>query len=99
MDDLATPLPPITRLPTPDELERELVGRNISRARIAAGLTQEELADQLRVPRQQLSMWERGRRLPSARYRYAIADALGRVHDLSWFYSGDDDGSPASAPD
>jgi transcriptional regulator with XRE-family HTH domain len=76
---------------------RELVGGNMTRARIGAKLTQEQLGQQLGVSRTQVSMWERGRRLPSYRFMYAIADALGHGHDLCWFYSEHVE-PPASAP-
>lgn len=88
MSDVATPIPPTER--NHDQDERELVGRNIARARVAAGLTQDQLAAQLGVARPQLSMWERGRRLPNARYRWAIAGALGHDTDLGWLYSRED---------
>jgi transcriptional regulator with XRE-family HTH domain len=72
---------------TPDQWVREVVGGNITRARVRAHLSQEQLGDRLGVERTQVSAWERGRRLPCARHLMAIADALGRTH--GWFYSED----------
>jgi len=86
MSDGATLNPSMNREPSADQLVRELVGTNIALARADAGLTQDQLAAQLGVARTQLSMWERGRRLPSARFMYAISDALGHERELHWLY-------------
>lgn len=53
--------------------------------RRAAGMTQQELADQLRVERAALGMWEIGKSWPAARMLPAIADLLlCSIDDLYW---------------
>jgi len=69
--------------PDENQLIRELVGRNIMQARLEAGLTQEQLSERLKVSRNQVCMWERGRRQPSAKFLTRIADKLG--HTRGWF--------------
>src|SRR5262249_37361595 len=97
MSHAASPSPlQMQRSHTDEQLIRELIGRNIVRARADAGLTQEQLADQLGADRTQVSQWERGRRQPSWSYLIAIADALGHTGDLSWLLH--EEPAPASAP-
>lgn len=72
--------------PSDGQHVRELVGHNIAAERKHKGLSQEDLAQQLGVQRPQLSIWERGRRLPSFSYLYAISLALGHNHDISWLF-------------
>jgi transcriptional regulator with XRE-family HTH domain len=95
----ATPSPLIPR--DESQLIRELVGRNIARARLEAGLSQGQLAERIgRGPehRAEVSTWERGRRLPSHKTLIAIAEVLRGTRDIGWFYSDDGDLS-ASASD
>jgi putative transcriptional regulator len=55
----------------------------LQRARIARGLTQDELAEELGISRQTVSSVERRRHVPSVRLALAIAVALrGTVEDL-----------------
>lgn len=49
---------------------------NFKRARLIAGLTQEELADSLGVSRTTVCKWESGHGLPRAKRIRQVADAL-----------------------
>lgn len=49
---------------------------SFKRARLIAGLTQEELAESLGVSRVTIYKWESGRGLPRAKRIRAVADAL-----------------------
>jgi transcriptional regulator with XRE-family HTH domain len=55
---------------------RRIVGENVKRARIAAGLTQEQLADRSGFSQQYLSGLEGGKRNPTIVTIYEIAQAL-----------------------
>lgn len=59
---------------------RRLVGRNVRRAREAAGLTQEELAAKSGFTQQYLSGLETGKRNPTIVSLYELAQALGVSH-------------------
>lgn len=51
--------------------------------RIAAGLTQQQLAEKSKISRENISRYESGMRIPSIRSLKAIASALGAsVKDL-----------------
>jgi len=52
------------------------ISASISRARIAAGLTQEQLAERLNTKQSAIARLEAGKRLPSLNYLSAIASAL-----------------------
>lgn len=55
----------------------------ISAARLAAGLTQSQLAERIGVAPQHVGRWERGERKPKVDALIRIADALGcDVRDL-----------------
>ncbi len=56
---------------------RELVGRNFTRLRQAAGLTQEEVAVRAGVSQQYISGLERGRRNPTVISLFVLARSLG----------------------
>ena len=56
---------------------RRLVGRNVRRARQAAGLTQEQLSERSGFTQQYLSGLERGQRNPTVVSVYELARALG----------------------
>jgi transcriptional regulator with XRE-family HTH domain len=56
---------------------RRLVGENLRRERLAAGLTQEQLAEKSGFSQQYLSETENGKRNPSIVTLYEIATALG----------------------
>jgi transcriptional regulator with XRE-family HTH domain len=81
----------MSRRPSDAQLLRELVGRNIVRARTEAGLSGAQLAAKLEVERGAVSGWENGRKLCSPAYLNAISDATGHDHDLGWFYSEHED--------
>lgn len=48
----------------------------IRRRRFALGLTQQALAEKSGIPLQSVSLWERGKMLPTPRYFRALAKAL-----------------------
>lgn len=56
---------------------RKLVGSNVSRIRLASGLTQEHLAEVSGFTQQYISDLERGRRNPTAVTLFELAQALG----------------------
>ncbi len=60
---------------------RALVGENIRRVRLAAGMTQEELAERSGFSQQYISSLERGRRNPTIVSIYELAQALGVSHE------------------
>jgi transcriptional regulator with XRE-family HTH domain len=57
--------------------DRLIIGRRIRAARVAAGLTQGELASRLGARRATISDWERGRVRQPAEALVAIAKACG----------------------
>ncbi|HWT31295.1 MAG TPA: helix-turn-helix transcriptional regulator [Propylenella sp.] len=59
---------------------RRIVGDNVRRARIAAGLTQEQLSERCGFSQQYLSGLERGGRNPTIVTLYELAEALGISH-------------------
>ena len=56
---------------------RRMVGRNVKRMRIAAGLTQASLAERMGVDRAYVSGLELGQRNPTVVTLWHIAQALG----------------------
>jgi transcriptional regulator with XRE-family HTH domain len=56
---------------------RRLVGRNVRRLRIAAGLTQAKLAERMGVDRAYVSGLELGQRNPTIVSLWHVAQALG----------------------
>lgn len=56
---------------------RALVGRNVRKARLAEGLTQEQLADLSGFSQQYLSDLERGKRNPTVVTLWELAQVLG----------------------
>jgi len=56
---------------------RRLVGENVRRLRIAASLTQEQLAERSGFSQQYISDLERGRRNPTVVTLFELASALG----------------------
>lgn len=60
---------------TPDDLKRSL-GRVIARRRLAADLSQADLARRLGWPKASLVNYEQGRRFPPLPALVALADAL-----------------------
>ena len=59
---------------------RRLVGRNVRRARHAAGLTQEQLSERSGFTQGYLSGLERGQRNPTVVSVFELAQALGVDH-------------------
>lgn len=55
---------------------RQIVGLNVRKHRIAAGLSQEELASRMGVEQYYISGWEAGRRNPTLITLWKAADAL-----------------------
>lgn len=49
----------------------------LAAARMAAGLTQTQLADRIGCRQKDISRWENGVRSPSLPYALALSDALG----------------------
>lgn len=68
---------------------RALVGANIRKARLAAGMTQEELAERSGFSQQYISGLERGKRNPTIVSLYELALALGVTHELLVAASGE----------
>ena len=56
---------------------RRLVGRNVKRLRIAAGISQAELAERMGVDRAYVSGLESGQRNPTILTLWHIGEALG----------------------
>jgi len=65
---------------------RKSLGGKIREARLAAGLSQSELARKIRAHPTSVSDWERGRNAPSARHLLSIARVTGKR--LSYFEGG-----------
>jgi transcriptional regulator with XRE-family HTH domain len=60
---------------------RALVGANVREARLAARMTQEELAERSGFSQQYVSGLERGKRNPTIVSVYELAQALGVRHE------------------
>ena len=60
---------------------RNLVGGNVKNARIAVGMTQEELAERSGFSQQYISGLERGKRNPTIVWIYELGQALGVSHE------------------
>lgn len=58
-------------------MEKEEIGKKIKILRKTRGLTQEQLAEKLRVKRATISNYEIGRRSPHIKELESIAEALG----------------------
>jgi transcriptional regulator with XRE-family HTH domain len=58
-------------------VNRETLGRRLQRLRLAAGLTQDQLAQKSQVPVWSLRNWEHDHRLPGLIPVYKLAKALG----------------------
>lgn len=54
-----------------------MMGEAIRKARVEAGLSQQELGERLHVVRQTVSKWEKGASVPDAELLVALAEALG----------------------
>lgn len=61
---------------------RRVVGRNIKEARLAAGMSQEELAARMDVDQGYVSSLEAGKRNPTILTMWHVAEALGVPPDV-----------------
>lgn len=68
------------------------IRNRVREARLAAGLSQERLADRIGTTQNAVSRWERGAVKPSRRYLTAIADATGRPDLLDDGEGGEEPG-------
>lgn len=66
---------------------KEEVGRVIKESRIAAGLTQKQVADALNRPQNTISAWEVGRAQPDANTLFMLFQVLGRSVDEAFGFS------------
>lgn len=62
-----------------------IIGSNIRRARLSAGLTQHQLAGHAGTQAFQVSRWEKGLHRPKDETLAALAEVLGC--DVAWFYT------------
>ena len=76
---------------------RKLVGANVKCARIAAGMTQEQLAERSGFSQQYISGLERGRRNPTIVSIYELGQALGVTHE-QLVATRTDRGNPKQSP-
>ncbi len=72
------------------------VATNIRAARVAAHLTQEELADAVGVTRTRISDWETGRHEPSRKHLDMLCRVLGRTR--GWFADPHGRNDPEDTP-
>lgn len=72
------------------------IGDNIQATRMAAGMTQEQLAVQVGVSRQTVAKWESGDTSPDLEHAAALADALGCTVDA--LVTFDSKGTGLAAP-
>ena len=73
-----------------------IVGRNIRVARLAAGLTQGQLAERVGATSlMAVSRWETGMHRPGDAFLIKLATELGR--EVAWFYTRHDDEPVAAA--
>src|SRR2546421_10857632 len=78
----------------PDSIDK-LVGRNIRIQRLAKGLSQTELANQLGVTFQQVQKYEKGVNRIGCGRLFQVASVLGA--DVTDFFEGGPKGKPSSA--
>jgi len=64
-------------MPDPRKAPRHTGDSPIAKARLAAGLTQEQLAARMGITQKAITNWERGARNPKLATIRKIADALG----------------------
>jgi transcriptional regulator with XRE-family HTH domain len=60
-----------------NEATRREIGRRLSDARHAAGMSQQEVAEGMRVRRQAVSAWERGKSMPTLAEWYDLGPLYG----------------------
>lgn len=78
------------------KLTKEEIGRIIKDSRIAAGLTQQQVAQALVRPQNTISAWEMGRAQPDANTLVDLFSVLGRSIDEAFGLTRDDISSPLS---
>jgi transcriptional regulator with XRE-family HTH domain len=76
-DDVMGRLIPIVRKGASEMANSETLGERLQRLRLAAGLTQEQLAERSQFPVGSLRNWEYDHRLPGLVPVYRLAKALG----------------------
>lgn len=75
---------------------RIIWGQNIRKARIAAGLTQVQLAGILGTTQQAIAAWENGLTTPKDDNRFALADATGTPYLEMFKDPRDDESGPVA---
>lgn len=68
-------------------MTREEIGRIIKESRIAAGLTQLQVAEELGRPQQTIAAWENGRSQPDANTLFDLFRVLGRSVDEAFGFT------------
>lgn len=74
-----SPRPPTTAPPTPEMKAR--LGQNLARCREGAGVSQEELSFRASIHRTEVSLLERGERMPRVDTALRLAGSLGVALD------------------
>ena len=64
------------------------IAQNIQRTRLAAGFTQEQLAEVVGVSRQTVAKWESGETSPDLEHAATLAEALGTTLDALVSFDG-----------
>ena len=85
IDTDPAPTPPDTADDVPETIYQRW-GRNIVEARVAAGLTQVQLAEKVGAKQQSISRIERGKHGVKDGLRKRIADAVGRKVEEIFVY-------------
>lgn len=76
---------------------KEEIGRVIKESRIAAGLTQKQVADALNRPQNTISAWEVGRAQPDANTLFLLFQVLGRSVDEAFGFTEGEKNPPSAA--
>lgn len=63
-------------------MNRKLLGKNVTRYRVAAGLNQEQLAEKIGISANFMSNIERGNKMPSLETYVKLANALNISSDV-----------------
>ena len=66
------------------------IAQNIQRTRLAAGFTQEQLAEAVGVSRQTVAKWESSETSPDLEHAATLAEALGTTLDALVSFDGGD---------
>lgn len=73
------------------------IGKVIKESRIAAGLTQKQVADALNRPQNTISAWEVGRAQPDANTLFLLFEVLGRSVDEAFGFTEGEKNPPGTA--